>query len=57
MIRVPESLAKIDRIMEIYKTQVIDAPKILFDTLDEQRERLISAQKKYGDYITPDKLT
>ncbi len=56
MIRVPENLAKIERIKKIYETQVIDSPEILFETLEAQRQRLINAQKKYGDYITPDKL-
>ncbi|UCG91776.1 MAG: phosphoenolpyruvate carboxykinase (GTP) [candidate division WOR-3 bacterium] len=56
MIRIPESLAKIDRIKKIYETQVNDTPKIVFDVLETQRHRLLDAQKKYGDYITPDKL-
>ncbi len=56
MIRIPENLAKIERIKKIYETDVIDAPKILFDTLEKQKQRLLEAQKKYGDYITPDKL-
>ncbi|MGB7055075.1 MAG: phosphoenolpyruvate carboxykinase (GTP) [bacterium] len=54
--RVPESLAKIDRITEVYKTKVTDTPKILFDVLEEQRKRLLEVQKEHGDYITPDKL-
>lgn len=57
MIRVPENLAKIERIKKIYETQVIDAPEILFETLEAQHQRLNEVQKKYGDYITPDKLT
>ncbi len=55
-IRVKENLAKIDRIEEIYRTQVMDAPSVLFDILEEQRERLSSAQEKYGDYIKPEEL-
>jgi phosphoenolpyruvate carboxykinase (GTP) len=55
-IRVRENLAKIDRIEEIYKTQVLDVPPVLFDILEEQRKRLISAQEKYGDYIKPEEL-
>ncbi len=55
-VRVPESIAKIDRIKEIYETKVNDTPEILFDVLEEQRKRLLDAQKKHGDYITPDKL-
>ncbi len=55
-VRVPESLAKINRIKEIYETKVNDTPKMLFDILEEQRKRLLDAQKKHGDYITPEKL-
>ncbi|KPJ71994.1 phosphoenolpyruvate carboxykinase, partial [candidate division TA06 bacterium DG_78] len=56
MIRIPENLAKIERIKEIYQTQVADTPKILSEVLEKQRQRLIETQKKHGDYITPDKL-
>lgn len=56
-VRVPESLAKIDRIKEVYETKVADTPKVLFEVLEAQRQRLLEAQKKHGDYITPDKLT
>jgi phosphoenolpyruvate carboxykinase (GTP) len=55
-IRVKENLAKIDRIEEIYRTQVMDAPQILFDVLEEQKERLNAAREKYGDYIGPGDL-
>jgi phosphoenolpyruvate carboxykinase (GTP) len=55
-VRIPEHLAKIDRIVNIYKTKVIDPPKILFDVLTEQRKRLLKYQKKYGDYIKPEQL-
>jgi len=55
-IRIPESLAKVERIKEIYKTKVGDTPKVLLDVLDEQHKRLLDAQKKYGDYIAPEKL-
>ena len=55
-IRIPENLAKIDRIKRIYETQVSDTPKIVFEVLDEQRQRLNRARKKYGDYISPYKL-
>lgn len=56
MVRVPESLAKIERIKKIYETDIMDAPKVLFDTLEAQKQRLIEAQTKHGGYITPDKL-
>ncbi|MBW1947692.1 MAG: phosphoenolpyruvate carboxykinase (GTP) [Deltaproteobacteria bacterium] len=56
MIRVPESLAKIDRVKNIYQTRVPDTPGKVFDVLEEQRKRLNQAREKYGDYIPPDKL-
>ena len=55
-IRVKENIAKIDRIEKIYRTQVMDAPQILFDILEEQRKRLLDARAKYGDYIKPKEL-
>ncbi|MCX6338985.1 MAG: phosphoenolpyruvate carboxykinase (GTP) [Candidatus Aureabacteria bacterium] len=55
-VRIPENLAKIDRIEEIYRTVVQDTPEILFTVLEEQKERLIQARKKFGEYITPDKF-
>ncbi len=57
MVRVPENLTKIERIKKIYETQVTDTPQILFDTLDAQRKRLVEAQKKFSDYIAPDKFS
>jgi phosphoenolpyruvate carboxykinase (GTP) len=56
MVRVSESLAKIERIKKIYETDVMDAPKVLFDTLEAQKQRLLEVQTKHGDYIAPDKL-
>ncbi|HID06963.1 MAG TPA: phosphoenolpyruvate carboxykinase (GTP), partial [Armatimonadetes bacterium] len=53
-LRVPENLAKIDRLIEIYTVRVHDTPSILFDVLEQQRERLEMARAKYGDYIPPD---
>jgi len=52
-IRIPENIAKVDRIIDIYKTRVPDAPQILFDILAQQRERLEEARSKYGEYISP----
>ena len=56
MIRTPESLAKIERIKNIYETKVKDTPKILFEILEAQKQRIIEVQKKHGDYITPEKF-
>ena len=57
MIRIPENLSKIERMENIFNTRVLDTPKILFDVLNEQKERLIEVQKKYGDYIKPDDIS
>jgi phosphoenolpyruvate carboxykinase (GTP) len=58
MLRIPENLAKIERIKKIYENnaQIPDAPKVVFDELEKQKARLIQAKEKYGDYIPPDKF-
>jgi len=55
-IRVPELLAKIERIEKIYRDTVPDAPAELFTLLDEQRNRLKEAQANLGDHISPEKF-
>ena len=52
-IRVPENLAKLDRIEGIYRSDVPDTPAVFFTCLGEQRARLREAQEKYGDYVLP----
>jgi len=56
MLRVPENLAKIERITKIYKHKVPDAPHILFEALEAQEKRLKKASEKFGDYILPEKF-
>jgi phosphoenolpyruvate carboxykinase (GTP) len=51
--RIPENLSKIERMKEIYTERVEDTPDILFEVLDEQKERLIEYQEEFGDYISP----
>lgn len=53
-IRVPENLAKIDRLTTIYTERVLDTPQIVFNVFKEQRNRLEKARSEYGDYISPD---
>jgi phosphoenolpyruvate carboxykinase (GTP) len=53
-IRVPELIAKIDRIEKVYRETVPDTPKELFSILQDQKERLVETQKKFGDYIPPE---
>ena len=54
MVRVPENLARVDRIMKIYQTEVTDTPKIVFEVLEAQKERLNKAKESFGDYIEPE---
>lgn len=55
-IRIKENLSKIDRMMKIFQTRVLDTPEIVFMALREQQQRLIDAQRTYGDYLSPEKL-
>jgi len=53
-LRIPECIAKIDRIKKIYHAKVFDTPHILMKTLDDQRQRLEDSRSKNGDYPAPD---
>ena len=53
MVRVPEHLAKLDRIEKEYRECVADAPDLVATTLEEQRQRLLQAKTKYGEFISP----
>jgi phosphoenolpyruvate carboxykinase (GTP) len=55
-IRVPENLAKLDRVERFHRAEVTDAPPVLFEILAAQRRRLQQAQKQFGDYIPPEKF-
>jgi len=52
-IRVPENLAKIERVEKYHKENVPGSPQIVYDTLEATRKRLVEARDKYGDYISP----
>ena len=54
-IRIPENLAKIDRIKNIYR-KIEDTPKIVFKTLNEEKHRLQDTKTKHGEYVPPEKL-
>ncbi len=56
VVRVPELLAKLDRIEREYCDRVADTPALLASVLEEQRQRLFQAKEKYGDYILPTSL-
>ncbi len=51
--RVPENLAKLDRIEEIFRTRVADTPPVVFEILSGQRRRLEEAREACGDYVSP----
>ena len=53
-IRVPENLAKIERVEKFYKEEVAGAPAELFQVLGQQRGRLLRARNSFGDYISPE---
>jgi phosphoenolpyruvate carboxykinase (GTP) len=52
-IRVQESIAKADRILAIFKNDVLDTPERVFEVLERQKERLLAVHEKKGDYISP----
>jgi phosphoenolpyruvate carboxykinase (GTP) len=52
-IRIPENLAKIERVSKFYQENVTDTPLEMFGQLYVQRQRLLEAQAKFGDYISP----
>jgi len=52
-IRVPENLAKIERVQKYHSQNVPNSPQIVYDTLAATRKRLSEASDKYGDYISP----
>lgn len=55
-IRVPENIAKIERVTRFYQENVTDTPLELFGILYLQRSRLLEAKTKHGDYISPEKF-
>ncbi|MHC4986258.1 MAG: phosphoenolpyruvate carboxykinase domain-containing protein, partial [Planctomycetota bacterium] len=52
-IRIPENLAKIERVTEFHKTQSADSPAAVFEVLEKQKERLLALQKAKGDCVSP----
>ena len=51
-IRIPENLAKIDRIEKVYRG-IADTPQTVFDELSAQRDRLAALREAKGDYVSP----
>jgi phosphoenolpyruvate carboxykinase (GTP) len=52
-IRIPQNLAKLDRIEKIYRQDVADTPPVVFETLAAQRDRLQLLRVSKGDYVSP----
>jgi len=52
-IRIPENLAKIDRVVKFHQENVPGAPAVVFDVLAEQKTRLEQLQKEKGDHVSP----
>ena len=52
-LRIPELLAKIDRIVKIYSTKVKDTPQAFTEAMEAQKERLEKCREKNGDYVSP----
>ncbi|MFB3890995.1 MAG: phosphoenolpyruvate carboxykinase (GTP) [Phycisphaerae bacterium] len=55
-IRIPENLAKIERIERIYRSDVPDTPAVVFETLAAQRARLEELKARKGEYVSPDDM-
>ena len=53
---VDENIAKIERIVTIYKTKVTDAPQVLFEVLQEQKQKLEEIKTEHGNYASPELL-
>ena len=51
--RIPENLAKLDRVEKFHRSEMKDLPATLFDVLDAQRKRLLATQEQYGEYVSP----
>jgi len=55
-IRVSENLAKLNRVEAFYHENIPDLTSEVWRVLKEQRERLVKAGEKNGDYISPETL-
>jgi phosphoenolpyruvate carboxykinase (GTP) len=51
-IRVPENLAKLERVEKAYSA-LRDPPSEIYELFRQQRERLLRAKSEFGDYIDP----
>jgi phosphoenolpyruvate carboxykinase (GTP) len=51
--RIPENLAKLDRVEKVYRDKVPDTPAIVYETFNVVRKRLEIARQQYGENISP----
>ena len=52
-VRVPENLAKLERVEKYHRENIPGSPQVFYDTLAATKKRLEEAREKYGDYISP----
>ncbi len=52
-IRIPELLAKIERMRKVYAEEAGDIQQLLFGEFDAQEERLKELRREKGDYVSP----
>lgn len=52
-IRVPENLAKLQRVETYHKENIPNNIPLVYETMEKTRKLLKEAQAKYGDYISP----
>jgi phosphoenolpyruvate carboxykinase (GTP) len=52
-IRIPENLAKIDRVEKYHKENVQNNPQIVYEVMAGTRKRLNDLRDKHGDYVSP----
>jgi len=55
-VRIPEWLAKIERVTNYYRKNEPDTPPIFYEIIEQQKKRLLDARERFGDYIAPEKL-
>jgi len=55
-LRVAENLSKLDRVEKFYRTEVSETPLALLEILGAQRQRLLEARERFGDYVSPLRL-
>ena len=53
-VRVSENLAKLNRVEAFYHENIPDLSSEVWHVINEQHERLVQAQAKFGNYIAPE---